>query len=80
LAKIKSMQAPLKTIAPANEIKHKEQGIKSKEQGTGTVAGAGITKYEYDDKGCAQIQFTCVRVTGQGNQSRQSDEGGIRDL
>lgn len=42
---------------------------------------AGTTKYEQEDEDeaeaehdgrglCAQIQFTCVRVTGQGNQQR----------
>lgn len=49
---------------------------------------AGTTKYKEEDETeadaehagrglCAQIQFTCVRVTGQGNQKRAGPaEGG----
>lgn len=81
LAKMKSMQAP-RHATPRQATLCRRQLPRQMKSSRSTVSSrAGTTKYkqededeaeaEHDGRGlCAQIQFTCVRVTGQGNQQR----------
>lgn len=81
LAKMKSMQAP-RHATPRQATLCRRQLPRQMKSSRSTVSSrAGTTKYEQEDEAeaeaehdgrglCAQIQFTCVRVTGQGNQKR----------
>lgn len=89
LAKMKSMQAPRHATQCRRQLPRQMKSSRIQCARAGTTkyeqedededVDEDEDEDEHDGRGlCAQIQFTCVRVTGQGNQKRAGRQARLK--